>query len=175
MSTAPPTTPAESRLPVVVMGVSAAGKSSVGIALAALLAVPFVDADDLHPPANVAKMAAGVPLDDDDRQPWLDEVGGVLSGAASGIVVACSALRRSYRDRLRLRAPRTVFVHLHGSDELLAARSSARSGHFMPSTLLASQLATLEPLGADEAGVVLDIAKPVDALAAEAAAWLSAR
>lgn len=159
---------------VVVMGVSAAGKSSVGIALADLLAVPFVDADDLHPPANVAKMAAGTPLDDDDRAPWLDVVGAVLAAAPGGLVVACSALRCAYRDRLRALAPDAVFVHLHGDEAMLAARAAARAGHFMPPALLASQLATLEPLAPDEAGFVLDVAEPVPALAADAASRLAA-
>lgn len=160
---------------VVVMGVSAAGKSSVGIALAALLGVPFADADDLHPPANVAKMASGVPLDDADRAPWLDLVGRALADAPTGLVVACSALRRSYRDRLRAAAPGVVFVHLHGAPDLLAARAAARAGHFMPPALLESQLATLEPLAPDEAGIVLDVAASPDAIAAEADSRLRGR
>lgn len=143
---------------IVVMGVSAAGKSTVGRLLAERLGVPFRDADDLHPASNVQKMASGTALDDGDRAPWLDVVGAELEAAPGGIVMACSALKRSYRDRLRAAAPSTVFVHVHGSDELLAARAAARTQHFMPPSLLASQLAVLEPLAADEAGITVDIA-----------------
>ncbi|MET0725240.1 MAG: gluconokinase [Leifsonia sp.] len=164
---------------VVVMGVSAAGKSSVGIALAGLLGARFVDADDLHPAANVARMAAGVPLSDGDRGPWLDAVGAELAAAADhdpaggGLVVACSALKRAYRDRIRHSAPGTFFVHLDGDPELLAARAAARTGHFMPPSLLASQLEILEPLAADEAGIRLDVADSVPELARQAAAALA--
>ena len=142
---------------IVVMGVSAAGKSTVGRLLAERLGLPFRDADDLHPASNVQKMAAGAPLDDADRAPWLDAVGAELEAATTGIVMACSALKRSYRDRLRAAAPSTVFVHLHGTGDLLAARAAARTEHFMPSSLLASQLAVLEPLAADEAGITVDV------------------
>lgn len=162
---------------IVVMGVSAAGKSSVGVALSAELGIPFLDADDLHPQANVAKMAAGIPLDDDDRRPWLDAVAARLADAGhdGGLVVACSALRRAYRDRLRAGAPSLLLVHLDGSSELLQSRAAARQGHFMPSSLVASQLATLEPLGADERGVVVDVALGVDEIARDAAAWIAAQ
>jgi carbohydrate kinase (thermoresistant glucokinase family) len=141
------------------MGVSAAGKSTVGIALAETLGVPFADADGLHSDANRAKMNAGTPLTDEDRWPWLDAVGGSFAAASeTGLVLACSALRRVYRDRIRSVAPAVVFVHLTGSRELLASRAEARTGHFMPASLLDSQLATLEDLDADEAGfsVVVD-------------------
>jgi gluconokinase len=160
---------------IVVMGVSAAGKSSVSAALAHRLALPWHDADDLHPPANVAKMAAGHPLDDADRAPWLDLVGAELAaGAASGgVIVACSALRRAYRDRIRALAPQALFVHLTGADALLAERAAARVGHFMPPTLLTSQLATLEPLQPDERGVALDVVAPVADLAEAAAEWIA--
>ncbi|GLI27820.1 gluconokinase [Agromyces rhizosphaerae] len=159
--------------PTVVMGVSAAGKSSVGRAIAARSGAAFADGDDLHPAANVAKMARGEPLDDADRAPWLDEVGATLARHGDdGIVVACSALKRAYRDRIRRAAPATRFVFLSGTPELLAERAGARTGHFMPPALLASQLAALEPLAPDEAGVTLDIADPVDALAADAVAAL---
>jgi carbohydrate kinase (thermoresistant glucokinase family) len=144
------------------MGVSAAGKSTVGRTLADALGVPFADADDLHSDANRAKMAAGTPLTDDDRWPWLDAVGEHLQAAHdTGLVMACSALRRAYRDRIRSVAPEVVFVHLDGTRELLAARIAARTDHFMPSTLLESQLATLEPLEPDEAGLVMDVGMPV--------------
>lgn len=139
---------------IVVMGVSGAGKSTVGAALADRLGAPFVDADDLHPPANIEKMRAGTPLVDADRMPWLDLVGVALAEApAPGVVVACSALRRAYRDRLRAVAPEVVFVALEGDPELLAERMGARPGHFMPATLLASQLALYESPAADERAV----------------------
>jgi len=149
--------------PVVVMGVSGSGKSTVGAALAKRLGVPFLDADALHPPANVAKMTAGEPLDDDDRYPWLDRVGEWLAGHPAG-VVSCSALRRSYRDRLRAHCPRVEFLHLDGSAETIARRLVARPGHFMPATLLRSQFETLEPLGADEPGVTVDVGHSVDGI-----------
>jgi gluconokinase len=145
------------RMPqLVVMGVSGSGKSTVGFALAASLGVPFVDADDLHPAANVAKMSRGIPLTDDDRWPWLALVGEQLAAAEStGIVVACSALRRVYREAILAVAPDTRFVFLNASRELLEARVQHREGHFMPASLLASQLATLEPLADDEPGVTV--------------------
>ena len=149
------------------MGVSGSGKSTVGALLATRLGLPFVDGDALHPAANVAKMAAGIPLDDDDRTPWLDVVGERLT--AGGVVVACSGLRRAYRDRLRDAAPATQFVLLHGSRELLAARLAARTDHFMPSTLLDSQLATLELPTPGEQVRVYDIALPPAEIAADAA------
>ena len=152
--------------PIVVMGVSASGKSSVGEALAARLGIPYVDADDLHPQSNVDKMAAGVPLTDDDRWPWLDAVAARL--AEGPVVVACSALKRAYRDRLRASAPDTVFVHLTGDRRVLEERIADREGHFMPASLLQSQLDTLEDLGSDEAGFALDFAEPVDELVAQA-------
>lgn len=158
---------------IVVMGVSASGKSSVAIELAHLIGADFIDADDLHPAANVAKMASGIPLDDEDRAPWLAAVGQALS-RAEGAVVACSALKRSYRDRLRAVAPGVVFVHLTGSVDLLTKRAQRREGHFMPPALLRSQLDTLEPLEDDEAGVEIDVAAPVTAIAQTALEWVDA-
>ena len=141
---------------VVVMGVSGAGKSTVGIALAGLLGVGFVDADALHPPANVAKMAAGTPLTDADRWPWLDRVGAALADAReTGLVVACSALKRAYRDRIRVVAPAVQFAHLTVPRSTLDARVAERPGHFMPASLLDSQLETLEPLEPDELGLTV--------------------
>lgn len=145
--------------PVVVMGVSGSGKTTVGAALADALGLRFVDGDALHPVANVAKMAAGIPLDDADRAPWLDAIGAVL--AEGPVVVACSALKRAYRDRLRAAAPGLQLVFLDGSPALLASRMSARPGHFMPTSLLDSQLATLERPGPDEQALTADIADPV--------------
>ncbi|MEY4410512.1 MAG: hypothetical protein RLZ69_86 [Actinomycetota bacterium] len=149
---------------MVVMGVSGCGKSSVGEEIARLTAAHFVDGDDLHPAANKAKMGAGIPLDDEDRWPWLDKVGATLA-APEGAIVACSALKKVYRDRIRAVAPDTIFVHLDGSRDLLWERMSARQNHFMPVSLLDSQLAILEPLGVDEKGVTLSITESVPRLA----------
>lgn len=150
---------------VVVMGVSGSGKSTVGAAIAQRLRVPFADADGFHPPANVAKMSAGQPLDDHDRWPWLEEIGRWLGAHdAGGGVVSCSALKRRYRDQLRHHAGRVEFVHLHGDRAVIAARQAGRSGHFMPASLLTSQFATLEALAPDERGLVLDVGQPVDAI-----------
>jgi len=152
--------------PVIVMGVSGSGKSTVGEILAQDAGVPFLDGDDLHPESNRRKMAEGHALDDDDRRPWLEEVGRALAGRPEGgPVVACSALKRDYRDILRAAAPDAVFVHLAGDHDLLAERLGGREGHFMPSSLLASQLRTLEPLGDDEQGITLDITDDPVALA----------
>jgi gluconokinase len=146
-----------------VMGVSGSGKTTVGAALAQRLRVPYADADDFHPPENVAKMSAGVPLDDTDRLPWLRAIGEWLSArAAGGGVISCSALKRSYRDVLRDAAPQQLFVHLAGTPEVVARRVAGRPGHFMPASLVQSQFATLEPLGDDEHGVTLDLDRPVD-------------
>ncbi|HVK27413.1 MAG TPA: gluconokinase [Nocardioides sp.] len=150
---------------LVVMGVSGSGKSTVGAALAQRLGVPFEDADDLHPPANIAKMSAGIPLDDDDRHPWLETIGAWLAAHdGHGGVVSCSALKRAYRDQLRAHAARAVFVHLHGTREVIARRQASRPGHFMPASLLDSQFDTLEPLAEDEAGVVIDVDQTVDVI-----------
>ncbi|MGO4146880.1 gluconokinase, GntK/IdnK-type [Paenarthrobacter sp. YAF11_1] len=147
---------------IVVMGVAGCGKSTVGAALAERLGAGFLDGDSLHPQANIDKMAAGTPLNDDDRAPWLAEIGRRFPASNSALVIACSALKRSYRDIIRSADPSVVFVHLHGTRELLNARMSARPGHFMPASLLDSQLATLQPLEDDEAGIVVDIASPVE-------------
>lgn len=147
---------------VVVMGVSGSGKSTIGAALAERLGVHFIDGDDLHPAANVAKMSAGIPLEDADRWPWLADIGRTLRDhSASGLVIACSALKRTYRDVIRWEAPATVFVHAHGDGDLIHSRMTARIDHYMPASLLQSQLRTLEPLGHDEHGTVLDIRRPV--------------
>lgn len=156
---------------IVVMGVSGSGKTTIGALVADSVSVPFVDADDLHPIENVRKMASGTPLDDEDRWPWLDIVGRRLREAeqsGEGLVMACSALRRCYRDRIRESAPAVVFLHLHGSLEVLTSRIEGRSGHFMPPALLASQVETLEALDDDEAGYLLDIGQSVDGMLQEA-------
>ncbi|WP_406632506.1 gluconokinase, GntK/IdnK-type [Pseudarthrobacter quantipunctorum] len=163
------------KLRVIVMGVSGCGKTTIGDLVARELGVPFLDGDSLHPVENVAKMAAGTPLTDEDRWPWLATVGTELANAGDGgLVLACSALRRSYRDAIRQQAPDTIFLHLHGSKDVLRARTEGRSGHFMPPALLDSQLATLEPLDAGETGIVVDIAAPVQQVVREALAGLAA-
>jgi gluconokinase len=171
MSATPPP-PAPSPIAVVVMGVSGSGKTTVGAALAQHLGVPFHDADEFHPAANVAKMSAGIPLTDEDRWPWLDAIGAALAKAGReghGIVIGCSALKRIYRDRLRAAARRPlVFVHLTGSPATLAKRMHARKGHFMPPSLLDSQLATLEPPAPGEGAITVSVeprvAEVVDAV-----------
>ncbi|GGK99163.1 gluconokinase [Nocardia jinanensis] len=151
--------PARSGVPcVVVMGVSGTGKTTTARLLALRLGVPFADADDLHPRANIAKMASGVPLDDSDREPWLASVGDWLrtrAAAGTGGVIACSALKRRYRDLLRDRAPGTYFLLLTADRDDLLERIAGRAQHFMPSALLDSQLAALEPLQPGERGVAL--------------------
>jgi gluconokinase len=159
---------------VVLMGVSGAGKTSVGLAAADITGVRFIDADDLHPPANVAKMAAGQPLDDADRAQWLDAVALALVSEAP-CIMACSALRAAYRDRLRVDAPHAHFALLDLDRPELERRLSERSGHFMPAALLDSQLATLEPPTAAEGVLVLDATRSVDELAAAVAALLVPR
>jgi gluconokinase len=127
--------------------------------------VPFADADDFHPPANIAKMTAGEALDDDDRHPWLVSWGLWLGApAATGGVMSCSALKRRYRDQLRRQAPDTEFFHLHGSREVIARRQASRPGHFMPASLLDSQFSILEDLAPDEHGQVVDVDQSVDAI-----------
>jgi len=151
--------------PVVVMGVSGSGKSTVGAALAQRLRVPFADADDFHPPANIAKMTAGEPLDDDDRYPWLEAIGEWLAArCADGGVMSCSALKRKYRDQLRRHCGDVVFLHLAGSPEVIGRRQASRPGHFMPASLLASQFDTLEPLTDDEHGVTVDVDQDIDSI-----------
>ena len=153
-------------LRVVIMGVAGCGKSSVGAALSAALAVPFVDGDDLHTAANVDKMRRGVPLTDDDRWPWLGQVAACLQDSAP-VIVGCSALKRAYRDRIRAGVRgKVAFVHLSGNRDLIAARMAQREGHYMPLSLLDSQFATLEPPGPDEA-VTVNIDQPLPDIVAQ--------
>jgi len=151
----------------VVMGVSGCGKSTIGAGLAAALGGTFLDGDDLHPAASVAKMAAGMALDDTDRAPWLAHVARALRRTAPPVVVACSALGRRHRDAIRAEAGVPVlFVHLAGSRAVVAARLAGRQGHFMPAALIDSQFATLEPPAPDEAALTVDIDQPQDAIIA---------
>jgi len=151
--------------PIVVIGVSGSGKSTVGAALAHRLGVPFGDADDFHPAANIAKMTAGQPLNDDDRYPWLEAVGEWLAQHCDGGgVMSCSALKRKYRDQLRRHCPGVVFLHLDGTPEVIGKRQAGRPGHFMPAALLASQFDTLEKLEPDERGTRIDVNQNIDSI-----------
>lgn len=170
--------PRSTPLQVVVMGVSGTGKSTVGRALARGAGWPFVEGDDLHPPANIAKMEAGEPLTDEDRAPWLDEVNARArehAAADRSCVLTCSALRRLYRDRLRDGVEQMFFVHLAGSFEVLEPRMQARERHFMPTGLLHSQFDTLEELEPDEDGVRVDVAGSVEEVVAAAHAAIDRR
>lgn len=145
---------------VVVMGVSGCGKTTVAEDLIERLGWRFAEGDDFHPRANVEKMESGHALDDADRAPWLAAMRDWLReqvAAGQDVVITCSALKRTYRDELRGSGPRVLFLHLTGDRELLVERMSGRSGHFMPPSLLDSQLATLEPLDDDEAGLAVSI------------------
>ncbi|PLX38762.1 MAG: hypothetical protein C0606_08500 [Hyphomicrobiales bacterium] len=164
---------------MVVMGVAGCGKSTVGAALAGRLHKPFLDADDFHPPANIEKMSHGVPLSDEDRWPWLDRLGQELHAAADrdGMAVcACSALRRAYRERMIAAAGEPIlFVYLKGTREIIAGRMSARTDHFMPTALLDSQFATLEPPGDDELSLSVDIGPSVTTVAETIHSHLTSR
>jgi carbohydrate kinase (thermoresistant glucokinase family) len=157
-------------MPIVVMGVSGSGKTTVGRLLAQELEMPFVDGDDLHSPANKKKMADGIPLQDTDRMSWLNAIAEVLRGPPT--VLACSALKRKYRDTLRDAAPNLRLVYLSGSKTLLAQRLAARSHEFMPPSMLDSQLLTLEPPQADEKGLTLDIESLPGEITKSIADWI---
>lgn len=161
-------------LRLVVMGVSGCGKSTVGHALAQRLAMEMIDGDDLHLPESVARMRAGQPLEDADRWPWLERIGQRLASSRNGLVVACSALRRSYRDRIRLHAADVRFLFLDGPFDVIAQRMAQRTGHYMPATLLDSQFRTLERPDPHEADVIrLGIERPVHELVEAAVAALT--
>ncbi len=152
----------------VVMGVAGCGKSTVGRALAERLGATYLDGDDLHPPGSIAKMSAGTPLTDDDRAPWLDRVGETLRDHPGQVLIGCSALKRSYRDRIRAAAAEPVaFLHLAGTRSVIAKRMAERKGHFMPLALLDTQFEALEPLHREEIGVSVSIDKPLDRVVAE--------
>ncbi|MGW0432483.1 gluconokinase [Micromonospora sp. NPDC003197] len=160
---------------VVVMGVSGAGKTTVAKGISALANLRFAEADEFHSEVNVARMRAGVPLGDADRWPWLRDLAAWMAArSAEGVstVLACSALRRSYRDVLRQGPPSIDFVHLAGHAEVIRGRMSQRSEHYMPASLLDSQIATLEPLHPDENGLELDVSLPPDALISAAVSRL---
>jgi gluconokinase len=153
-------------LRLVIMGVSGCGKSSVGVGLSTELGLIYRDGDGLHPLENVAKMRAGVALNDADRWPWLDRVGWILKTQAP-VVVGCSALKRAYRDRIRAAAGGSVcFVHLAGSKDVIAGRMAQRQGHYMPLSLLDSQFAALEPPEAEEKAISVSIDQPLNAIVA---------
>ena len=157
---------------VILMGVSGSGKTTVGRILAERMHCEFADGDDFHPASNVARMRAGIPLQDADRQPWIEAIRQWMQSthaAGRNAVLACSALREKHRDILLRAEPWVRWVHLQGSRELLAQRLAARVGHFMPATLLDTQIATLEP--PDDA-LVIDIGRPPEVLAGEIAARL---
>jgi gluconokinase len=161
----------------IVMGVTSCGKTSVGEGLARELNCPFIEGDRLHPPSNIAKMSAGTPLNDVDRWPWLEIIGKAMKTECDkghGVIASCSALKKTYRQKLAEAAGRPItFVFLHGSRDLLAARMAMRKGHFMPISLLDSQLATIEAPGPDENALHLDVILPVDELVKRAKAYLT--
>ncbi len=153
---------------VVVMGVAGCGKSTVGAELGHQIGAVYLDGDTFHPKSNIGKMEANVPLEDDDRWPWLDRIGSEMAGHGGQLIVGCSALKRAYRDRLRCACGEDItFIHLTASREVIADRMSERTGHFMPLGLLDNQFDVLEPPMADERAISVDIDKPVSAIVGE--------
>jgi carbohydrate kinase (thermoresistant glucokinase family) len=164
---------------VIVMGVSASGKTAIGQTLADRLRVEFIEGDDYHPAANIEKMAAAIPLTDEDRWPWLRTLAAMIAERhvqGAGTVLACSALRRAYRDELRAAVPpvESFAIQLDADEATLRSRLEQRRGHYMPASLLESQLATLEPLEPDEAGAVIDAAQPESEVMAQTLAAVRA-
>lgn len=158
---------------IVLMGVAGSGKSAVGAALAVRIRAAYLDGDDLHPAANIAKMSRGEPLTDEDRWPWLTLVGQKLAAPEGSLIIGCSALKRGYRDHINKEAGAPViFVHLSGTKALIAARMGARAGHFMPTTLIDSQFAALEPPAADENAMTVDIDNTLERIVDEIATKL---
>lgn len=159
------------------MGVTGSGKSTVGTRLAAVLGCPYLEGDDKHPPENIARMRSGIALTDADRAGWLDAVGRDITAATAaglGVVAACSALKRDYRDRLRRHCPGIVFVYLAVDPQTARERVARRIGHFMPSSLVDSQFASLEPPAPDEAALTLDGRRPATEIVDAAARALAA-
>jgi gluconokinase len=161
-------------LHVVVMGVSGAGKSAVGEGLAKALGLPLIEGDEFHPPRNIEKMRQGLPLDDDDRAGWLERLGEELVRHPQGAVLACSALKRAYRDKLRDAIPALRFVHLALTQEQAQQRVAARGGHFYPTSLVASQFEALEDPSAEAGVLVVDASLPLGEVTRRAANWLKA-
>ena len=162
---------------VVFMGVSGSGKTTVAERVARELGLPFAEADAFHPRSNIDKMAAGTPLTDDDRRPWLRELSAWIAAherQGRSTVMACSALKRSYRDLLREGAAKVYFLHMHGPEEVIRERIAVREGHFMPPALLRSQLEALQPLERDEEGREFDVRGDVDALVRDSLAYVRA-
>ncbi|MGW6779583.1 gluconokinase [Brucella pseudogrignonensis] len=160
-------------LHIIVMGVSGSGKSTVGEKLAEALNLPFLEGDSLHPKSNVDKMASGIPLQDEDRWPWLDKIGERMATAEQGLIVSCSSLKKSYRERLRAAVGgQLAFVFLDGSFEVLHEHMGHRTGHFMPVTMLESQLATLESPVGEPLVFRADVVDPIEKIVAESLEWL---
>ncbi len=158
---------------IIVMGVSGSGKSTVGEKLAEALNLPYLEGDSLHPKSNVDKMASGIPLQDEDRWPWLDKIGERMAVAEQGLIVSCSSLKKSYRDRLRAAVGgQLAFVFLDGSFEVLHEHMGHRTGHFMPVTMLESQLATLESPVGEPLVFRADVVDPIEKIVAESLEWL---
>lgn len=158
---------------IIVMGVSGSGKSTVGEKLAEALNLPFLEGDSLHPKSNVDKMASGIPLQDEDRWPWLDKIGERMAVAEQGLIVSCSSLKKSYRDRLRAAVGgQLAFVFLDGSFEVLHEHMGHRTGHFMPVTMLESQLATLESPVGEPLVFRADVVDPIEKIVAESLEWV---
>ncbi|WP_040616770.1 gluconokinase [Roseibium sp. TrichSKD4] len=157
----------------VIMGVAGCGKSTIGAALSAATGLHYRDGDDLHPEENVRKMSSGIPLNDEDRAPWLALVGQELAHAEDGYMVGCSALKRKYRDQIRTAAREEIaFLHLSGARAVITERMSERTRHFMPTSLIDSQFAALEPLDVDEQGTVIDINQPIEAIVDTLSAYI---